>query len=67
MDYAEILGLRFAYASNGHGLIEHDYVTGRETAVDAFPAPDDLWRRLRGDIGLSDDRDAADAHFAFYR
>src|SRR5436190_16821531 len=27
-DYAEILGLPFAYATNGHGIIEHDYLTG---------------------------------------
>ena len=25
-DYAEILGLKFAYATNGHGIIEFDYI-----------------------------------------
>lgn len=29
-DYAEILGLKFAYATNGHGIIEFDYLTGQE-------------------------------------
>src|SRR5881296_702179 len=25
-DYAEILGLKFAYATNGHGIVEFDYL-----------------------------------------
>ncbi len=29
-EYAEILGLKFAYATNGHGIIEFDYLTGTE-------------------------------------
>jgi type I restriction enzyme R subunit len=45
-DYAEILGLKFAYATNGHGIVEFDYLTGRETDLPTFPAPDDLWQRL---------------------
>ena len=24
-DYAETLGLKFAYSTNGHGIVEHDY------------------------------------------
>ena len=28
--YAEILGLKFAYATNGHGIVEFDYTTGKE-------------------------------------
>src|ERR1035438_9409839 len=27
-EYAEILGLKFAYATNGHSIIEHDFLTG---------------------------------------
>lgn len=27
-DYAEILGLKFAYATNGHEIVEFDYITG---------------------------------------
>jgi type I restriction enzyme, R subunit len=51
-DYAEILGLKFAYATNGHGIIEFDYLTGRERELGAFPTPDDLWNRLRAAQGL---------------
>jgi len=66
MDYAEILGLRFAYSTNGKGIVEHDYTRGRETQLDTFPSPDELWKRLRGEIGLSE-RDAEDALFPFHK
>jgi type I restriction enzyme R subunit len=45
-DYAEVLGLKFAYATNGCGIIEFDYTTGIERELDAFPTPDELWSRL---------------------
>lgn len=45
-DYAELLGLKFAYATNGHEIIEFDYLTGRERPVPEFASPDELWRRL---------------------
>lgn len=44
-EYAEILGLKFAYATNGHGIIEFDFATGKEIELDSFPSPEDLWRR----------------------
>src|SRR5450755_4892441 len=53
-DYAQILGLKFAYATNGHGIIEHDFLTGRDNDVEGFPAPDDLWGRIRGSEGIDD-------------
>ncbi|MCR4411661.1 MAG: DEAD/DEAH box helicase family protein [Thermoguttaceae bacterium] len=52
-EYAEILGLRFAYATNGHGIIEFDYTTGLEREIDAFPTPEELWARLTGNESLS--------------
>ncbi|MCG8388854.1 MAG: DEAD/DEAH box helicase family protein [Cytophagales bacterium] len=45
-DYAEILGLRFAYATNGKSIVEFDYTTGEEKRVEGFPTPDELWFRL---------------------
>jgi len=56
--YAEMLGLKFAYATNGHEILEFDYTTGLETKIDAFPAPADLWRRYRASNGLTDDATA---------
>lgn len=46
-EYAEILGLKFAYSTNGHGIVEHDFITGRDNDLDIFPSPAELWRRLR--------------------
>ncbi len=45
-EYAELLGLRFAYATNGRRIIEIDYIAGTEHEVDRYPSPDELWRRL---------------------
>jgi type I restriction enzyme R subunit len=44
-DYAEILDLKFAYSTNGPGIVEHDYVTGLDTELSEYPSPDELWRR----------------------
>ena len=44
-EYAEMLGLKFAYATNGEGIIEFDYTTGQEAFLDAFPSPQELWSR----------------------
>lgn len=54
-DYAEILDLKFAYATNGEGIVEFDYLTGLERELDAFPAPEELWSRLRGAQGLGEE------------
>src|SRR5215472_15490320 len=36
--YAEMLGLKFAYATNGHEIIEVDYTTGRESWLATWAA-----------------------------
>ena len=41
-DYAEVLDLKFAYATNGEGIVEFDYLTGLERELDAFPTPAEL-------------------------
>ena len=53
-EYAQILGLKFAYATNGRGIVEHDFLTGRDNDLDAFPTADDLWGRLRGNEGIDE-------------
>jgi len=52
MEYAEILNLKFVYSTNGHSIIEHDYTTGKQTQLDEFPTPDELWRLLREYEGI---------------
>jgi type I restriction enzyme R subunit len=54
-EYAEILGLKFAYSTNGHGIIEFDYLTGHEREINSFPTPDDLWARLRSSQNLDEE------------
>jgi type I restriction enzyme R subunit len=54
-EYAEILGLKFAYSTNGHGIVEFDYLTGEERELETFPSPTDLWQRLRKDNKLEDE------------
>ena len=53
-DYAEILKLRFAYASNGREIIEIDMTAGTETARADFPSPTELWERQREALDLAD-------------
>jgi type I restriction enzyme R subunit len=45
-DYASVLGLRFAYSTNGAGIVEADLQTGHERPLTSFPTPDELWSRL---------------------
>ena len=54
-EYAEILGLKFAYATNGHRIIEIDYTTGTEREVDRYATPDELFARLTGSTQLPKD------------
>lgn len=44
-EYAEILGLKFAYATNGHRIIEIDYTAGTEREVERYATPDELFAR----------------------
>jgi len=53
-EYAEILGLKFAYATNGRRIIEIDYTKGTEREVDRYATPDELFARLTADTQLSE-------------
>jgi len=44
-EYAEILGLKFAYSTNGENFVEHDYTTGIESKIANLPTPEELWAR----------------------
>jgi hypothetical protein len=45
--FFEILGLKFAYSTNGIEIVEFDYLTAKETHLAGFPAPAQLWSRLQ--------------------
>jgi type I restriction enzyme R subunit len=51
--YAEILGLKFAYATNGTDIIEIDYFAGKETPVPDFARPEELWLRYQAGSGIT--------------
>jgi type I restriction enzyme R subunit len=51
-NYAEMLGLKFAYATNGRDIIEFDFYTGVESERADYPSPDELWLRYRIGNGI---------------
>jgi type I restriction enzyme R subunit len=50
--YAEKLGVRFAYSTNGLGFYEVDMQTGTEGPVPAVPGPEVLWQRTYADTSV---------------
>jgi type I restriction enzyme R subunit len=66
MRYAEMLNVKFAYSSNGHVIVEHDYLTGLERDITNFPTQDELWDRLQGTSDCPAKQDAADALSAYF-
>ena len=54
IEYAQMLGLKFAYATNGKEIVEHDFITGKEIKLEQFPSPEELWGRLREDENIDD-------------
>jgi type I restriction enzyme R subunit len=57
-EYAQILGLKFAYATNGQGIVEHDFLTGQDNDLEGFPTAEDLWTRLSASEGILDEKTA---------
>ena len=55
-EYAEFLGLKFAYATNGEGIVEFDYFTGKERFLSAFPTPGELWSRYCAAYKIEDEQ-----------
>jgi type I restriction enzyme R subunit len=52
-EYATILGLKFAYSTNGNGIVEFDFTQGTERDLDSFPSPAELWQRYQQADGLA--------------
>lgn len=67
IQYAEMMGLKFAYSSNGKGIVEHDFITGLERDLDAFPSPDELWGRLKGTFNFRNEKEEKDALSAYWQ
>ncbi|MEA4879255.1 MAG: DEAD/DEAH box helicase family protein [Dehalococcoides mccartyi] len=54
-EYAQMLDLKFAYSTNGKGIVEHDFLTGLEHDLDNFPGPEDLWKRLNPCLSIKNE------------
>ena len=44
-EYREIMGVPFAYSTNGHKIEEYDDFTKKQTTLKKYPSPAELWRR----------------------
>jgi type I restriction enzyme R subunit len=67
-NYARLLDVPVAYATNGKRIVEDDRVSGQETEnLDAFAGPEELWGRYRAWKGLTDDIAAAAVALPFNR
>jgi type I restriction enzyme R subunit len=64
IQYAEMLNVKFAYSSNGKGIVEHDFITGLECDLDTIPSPDELWGRLKGTFKFEAEKDEIDAYLS---
>ncbi len=56
--YAEMLGLMFAYATNGPEIVEFDYFTGMTRVLTAYPSPQELWQRYQQGRGITEPKTA---------
>jgi len=50
--YARDMGLAFAYATNGHEIIEYDFFTNSSRNLERFPSPQELLERLLLNSGV---------------
>ncbi len=55
-DYAQMLGLKFAYSTNGTGIVGIDFTKGLESHLTDFPTPSELWSGLQAIDGLNDNQ-----------
>lgn len=46
------LGLVFAYATNGHRILEYDFSTHTTRELTTFPTPQELWEHWKANTGL---------------
>ena len=52
-EYARILGVPFAYATNGPEIVEYDDLTKLTIPIVGYPSPETLWTRVRNAQGMT--------------
>lgn len=65
--YAESLGVLFSYSTNGHGIVEFDFVTNTQTLLRMFPSPEELFQRFNNAVSLVSAEAPAAVHAAVAR
>ena len=64
LGYADLLDVPSAFSSNGDGFASHNKTSAQgedietEFGLDAFPSPDELWRRYKAFRGIADSEEA---------
>ena len=61
--YADMLSIRFTYATNGNQIWEMDRKTMEEHFIAAYPSPEELWARTYGDVDEWRDRFNAQPYY----
>ena len=56
INYAEMIGVKFAYSTNGETIEEWDITTNEQTTVSEFPKPEELWNRLHSENKVPEDK-----------
>ena len=51
-EYMRRLGVPFAYSTNGHKVEEYDSFRNKQTTLEKFPSPEELWERYVEGKGL---------------
>lgn len=54
--YAEMMRLKFAYATNGQKIEEYDFITKQQKTIERFPTPDELLHRIKGHLNFNDEQ-----------
>ena len=54
INYAKLLKINFAYATNGHGIVEYDFIKDHRKTIDRFPTPEELWNRQNEKLKFDD-------------
>ncbi|MBF0408754.1 MAG: DEAD/DEAH box helicase family protein [Candidatus Riflebacteria bacterium] len=63
LEYANLLGVPFAFSSNGDGFLFHnkiapDNIIERELSLDEFPSPETLWSMWTAHKGISKEQES---------
>lgn len=54
INYAKMLKINFAYSTNGHGIVEYDFIKDQRRTIDKFPTPEELWNRQNEKFRFND-------------